>query len=367
MMKRVVVLVALVALSAPCLAQQTPALRLAEEARAQIDGLNADSAYKLLASALRLSTTDRERLRGFTLLAITELIRGNQPAARQAFERAIRIEPAMRIDSLADLSTDVQIVFAQARTAVGSIQQAERAPEPVVREALAVSVAVATDTTLSIDNPRLQIWVQSNAGGRISSSITAADLGNRVIRTDSFPTVARRISVIEWTLRGADGSLMAPGRYVLRIQATDSAGQTAPVFQRTLRIARVAVDTQAHPPALAATAFAPERDARRTAKASALVWGSSIAAMVLVTPMVMGNTTLNEGLSGDPTSYAVAGGVALASVVNFIRGGRPLVLADNVKRNQQLRDDDRQKRDGIIQANQSARARAPFRVTVETP
>lgn len=358
-----VLLAAFMALSAPCAAQQTPALRLAEQARAQIDGLNADSAFKLLAQALRLSTTDRERLRGFTLLAITELIRGNQPAARQAFERAIRIEPAMRIDSLAELSTDVQIVFAQARTAVGNVQPAE----PAAREALAVSVSVATDTTLSVDNPRLLIWVQPNTRARITSSIAAADLANRVIFDHAYASDGRQLRVVEWSLRGSDGSLMAPGRYVLRVQATDSTGQATPVFERVLRLSRVAVDTQAHPLPLAATAFAPERapGSGGTAKRAALMWGGSIAAMVVVTPMLMGNTTLNDGLSGDPTAYAVAGGVAIASVMSFVRGGRPLVLADNVKRNQQLRDDDRRRREAVVSENANARTRAPIRVTVE--
>jgi hypothetical protein len=349
-----------------CLAQ-SPAMRLADQARAQIDALNADSAYKLLEAALLRSTTDRERIRGFTLLAITELSRGNQPAARQAFERAIRLDPALRVDSLAELSSDIPLVFAQARQAIGNVQQAERAADPPPRAALALTVNVAADTMLSVESPRYQIWVQPNARTRVTASVVALDLGNRTVFENAFTSDARRQSVVEWPLRGADGSLMAPGRYRIRVQATDSTtGEMAPVFDRTLRVARAPADTQAHPPALAPSAFVPERGAAAKVKKSALAWGGGLAAMVLVTPMMMGNTTLNDGLSGDPTVYAVAGGVAIATVVNFMRAGRPVVLAENVKLNQELLASDRRRREAVIGANSAARARAPIRVTTES-
>jgi hypothetical protein len=361
MMHRIVLPLIALLLAAPCMAQ-TPAARLAEQARAQIDGLNADSAFKLLAVALRQSTTNAERLRGFTLLAITELMRGNHPAARQAFERAIRLDPSMRIDSLADLSTDAQMVFAQARTAVGPLQ-AER-PVDAVRAPLAVAVQVPADTTLSIANPRLVISAQPNARARLTASVIAPDLGNRVLWEQASSASESQRSMLEWSLRGADGTLMPSGRYILRVTATDSAGLAAPAFERVLRVARAAVDTQAHPAPLAASALAPER-ARVGSRTPVLIWGSSIAALIVATPMIMGNPTLNKGLSGDPTAYAVAGGVAVGSIVGFLRGGGSVPLADNVKQNQQLRDNDRLQRDAIIRANASARSQAAIRVTVE--
>src|SRR5437899_360525 len=102
--------------------------QMVESARAQIEALNPDSAYALLQRALAQSDPSAPRARAFTLLGIAELLRNNRTAAVFAFRQALRIDPSLRIDSLADLHSDVLTVFMEQRAAVS--------PEPLSGSAL---------------------------------------------------------------------------------------------------------------------------------------------------------------------------------------------------------------------------------------
>ena len=99
---------------------QTSARRLIEDAREQIDELNIDSAGALLRAALDpASDAGRgDRMRGLVLLGITELILGREQGARQAFRQALVLDPTLRVDSLADLSSDLPSIFNGERAAV---------------------------------------------------------------------------------------------------------------------------------------------------------------------------------------------------------------------------------------------------------
>ena len=76
--------VLLAALASRVAVAQSPAGRLVEEARAQLDELNPDSAVVLLTWALDATggATVREQVRGWTLFGIAELMRGNTQAGQ---------------------------------------------------------------------------------------------------------------------------------------------------------------------------------------------------------------------------------------------------------------------------------------------
>jgi hypothetical protein len=350
-------------LGAPA-AAQTAAARLIEQARVQLDGLNGDSARVLLAAGLDRSPTPAERLRGFTLLGFAQLLRKDLISATRAFDQALRLDPTLRVDSLAvDLGSEAPPLVEQRRPIIVAAINAARELE-ASRPPVQLLVGLSTDTTLAGDDVRLPINVVLSARARVISSIVAADAPDRAIWADTQMTLQRQVAF--WPLRRADGTVLPAGRYLLRVHAVDSTDRATPVEQRALRVARIAVDTQVPPPALTAAAFVPETVQVGHKKFGLLASGGSLAALIAVAPAFLGNPSLNAGLSGDPTAYAVSGGVALASVVGFIKGRPKTQLSlPNVQRNQQLREDDRRRREGIAAANAAARLKAPIRVTVE--
>lgn len=341
------------------LCAQGKVTQLLDEARSQIDDLDADSAFVLLQRALdaRAGATEAERVRGFTLVGITELMRGNRPAARQAFEQVLRLDGALRIDSLADLQSDALVVFAEARAVV----------VPVVAPAAAVVLTVSgdlpADTTVPVEGGRLRIETRPSYRARVVATIAPADAPTAVVWSDT-QTVGG-VGTRAWNLRSRDGTLVSPGRYSLRVTATDSVGQLSQTIERVLVVSRVPVDTTPHPPLLTAAAFAPETVRLRLGSPAGLLAGAVFGAAVALLPTSVGRTELNTGLASDRTAYAVAGAVGLAGIVGFLGGHRIRALPENIQWNHELTERDAANRAHIAQANARAREAAPIRVRVE--
>jgi hypothetical protein len=336
---------------------QTASDRLNERARVHLDALTFDTAYVLLDSALRLATTPAQRLRSFTLLGFTQLGLLNKLAARQAFELALRIDPNLRIDSL-DLHTDAPAAFALARTSV-----AAQATTTVEQRRVLLLTVIVPDTVVAPADARVPVIVQPNAVSRTITTIFAVEQPNVPVWADTQTTVGRHR--LAWSLRRTDGTLWPEGRYLLRAQAVDSNGQATPFEERILRISRVPVDTQAYPAMLPASAFAPEMLPAARFTGPKLLVGSAMALLVAATPSMLGSSELNAGLPNDPTSYAIAGGVALGSLIGFVKGRRPQPIRQNILKNKTLRDSDQKQRDAIGIANAEARGKAPIRIAVE--
>lgn len=362
MMRRLVyALVALLLGALPVDAQARSRL-LIEGARAQIDELNPDSAVALIGAALAVPMSQGERLRAFTVLAFIQLLREDRVAARRAFEEALRLDRQLRIDSLADLHSDAPVVFAEARSVV--LASAAPAPAPAApRPVLTLAIEHASDTTLEVESARYMIRLRPSWRARMVASVAAAD---RVIWTDT-QTVAGSQEA-GWPL--APGGVILPdGRYTLRLQAQDSTGQSTSVHERVLLVARLAPDTQPLPAPLAHTSFAPETLAAAVpGNPRTLLAGVVLGGLVAGVPLVLGNKTLNDGLSRDPMAFGVAGSVTLASVVGFFHGrSAPKLSAEAIEQNRRLRESHRQQVDSITIANARARALAPIRITVEQP
>lgn len=334
---------------------QSEASRLIVNARRHIDDLNLEAALAELDSALRAGTTPAERVRAFTLLAIARLGRDDRFGARLAFEQALRNDPALRIDTLAELDANALVVFAETRNALG-ISDVRASDAPPMNLAL----EVAADTTLPADAARWRMVVRPSRPGRIVATIEEAASGALVWADTQL--VASSL-VRDWNLRGADGALLT-GEFRLRVFATDSVQQRAADLERTIIVSRVAADTQPLPAPLGAADLLPESERLSRGAPSVLAWGLTLGALAAFAPTMLGNGDLNSGLSADATAYAVAGGITIGSVIGYLKGSRVRALPDNAARNRLTVERDRQTRAGIERANETARAQAPVHVVV---
>ena len=330
---------------------------LIEAARAQLDALRADSAFLLLQRSFNESPTPAQRVRAFTLLGLTELSRNNRPAALQAFQLALRMDGALRIDSLADLASDAAVVFGDARTAlgIGNASQAARAQ-------LTVDLTTPGDTTVPASGGALRIETHPTYHSRVVTTVTPADAPSMIVWSDTQDVGG--IGTRVWNLRDRSGAIVASNRYALRARAIDSTGQVSPDRERILIIARAAVDATPMPPALLPTAFAPETLVLRRGSLTGLLAGIAIAAGAAFVPSALGNASLSSGAS-HTAGYAVAGAVGVATIVGFLKGTRVQPMPANAAANAQLRQRDAAERQRIGQGNARALENAAVHIRLE--
>ncbi len=114
-----VIVIAWITAGPPPATAQVSAAQAIEAARSQIDAINVDSAAALLRLALDPASgaSERQRVRAFVLLGVTHLILRQEREARDAFRQALQLDPQLRVDSLADLSSDLLAVFDAERAA----------------------------------------------------------------------------------------------------------------------------------------------------------------------------------------------------------------------------------------------------------
>ncbi len=325
---------------------------LVEGARAQLEQLNPDSAYRLLERALApaAGTAGAERVRAFTLLGISELLRGNRGAARQSFEQALRLDPVLRVDSLAELHADTRVVFGEVRAALTPVRQ------PFV-----VALDMPADTTVAPLAGQLRLDVRPSARAR---AVVSVETPTAVLWSDT-QTVDITGRVL-WGLTGADGVPVPDGRYLLRVTATDlEFGQAAPLIERTLLVERTESDTTPLPPPLDASALLPESQRLARASPSRLVVAALLGAGAALAPAVLGAGDVARGGNGRAT--LVAGAVSLAGIVGFLSGHRLRPLPENAAYNRELRERDEQRRGTIAAENARRLAAAPLRIRIESP
>ena len=339
-------LLALAILVAPSLARaQTPAGRYIEAARAQLDALNADSATSLLHYALdrRTGAGLADRLRGYVLLGIAELIDGRKSEARAALREALTLDPEIRIDSLADLSSDLVSTF-----------NAERA-SLVRARSLSLVLEVPSDTLVPAQGGGYQVVVLPTRRSRVMLSV--GDSAGSLVYADS-ETVSG-VTTFGWSLQRTEGGPIEPGRYTLRIAAYDSTGEVAVPVERALTIEREQVDTLPLPGPIPASVLAPEsllvHQRSRVPLVRGLGYGLAGGALAF----------LGAGPSGvkDGRAFVVGGTVALGGLLGFLAGRRTTVPnPDGIELNRQLRETDARNREAITQSNTRARARARIRI-----
>ena len=336
---------------------QSPAARLIEQAREEIDALNIDSAFTILQLALRRAPTGPDRVRAFTLLGITQLSRDDRVGARSALEQALRLDPGLRVDSLADLHTDLRAVFGEVRTALGIT---DAIPAEAALPRLTTSVTVSRDTVVPASGGRLRITPLPSYRARVVLTVTPAAEPGRLLWLDT--TEVEATAAQGWDLRGPDGRIVPTGRYALRAYASDSLGQVSPTVESSLVVDRVPVDTLAAPAPLGT--LLPETTQLGRGPPRALASGLMVAVSVVALPSLLGNADLQAGASY-PTSYAVAAVVSAASVIAFLRGSQTRPLPENVRLNAQKRERFVAERARVAEENVRRRDAAPIRVRLE--
>lgn len=337
---------------------QSRATGLLVGARAQIEDLNVDSAFALLTQALDRSAgaTSGERVRGFTLFAIAELIRGNRTAARQSFEQALRLDPTLRVDSLADLQSDVLVVFGEVRAAI--------LPGLTVAGPLfTVRVDLPADTVVPSDGGRLVVSVRPTTGARVVTVLEPEDSAGVVVWSDTQFVAAT--GIVAWDLRGRDAEIVPPGRYVLRVTATYSTGQPSPLVEHVLVISRLPVDTMPHPPSLPDSAFEPETLRLRLGPARSLVAAAAFGAAAALLPSALGRGELNQGRGPGGAAYAVGGALSVAGLVSFLAGHRSRPIPASIARNRERWEQHERQRARIVEANAAVLRSAAVRVQLE--
>jgi hypothetical protein len=352
-MALVVILAALGAASAR--AQARPS-QLIATARAMMDSLQSDSAATLLQLALRsdANATPAEQVRAWTLFGINELVRENVELARQSFRRALSIDPTLQVDSLAELHTSVLREFGAERGALGPVRAAP----------MTVQVQLAGDTVVPVTDGRLVYAVRPARRARVIATVTAGDSSGAIVRADTA-TVTGDI-VLGWDLRNRAGALVTPGRFTLRLVASDTTGENAARRDYALTLQRARVDTTALPSAQPPqSAFVPETVQVRGSSPAVLLRGVVFAAAAVGLPMVLGNPELRASLGTDAKSFIAAGAVSLAGLYGFLSGTRWKSDPELQRRNQATRDRAALARTNAIAANAELRARAPMIVRAQ--
>ena len=329
---------------------QEPAADMIAGARQQIDDLNADSALALLDQALRQNPSEATRVRAYTLLAIAHLSRSDRTSARAAFEQALGIDAALRVDSLVELHSDIRLVFAEARAALGITG----APT------LSVSMSTPMDTTVPVTSGRLLVEVRPTLRARVVLVVALADaLAPTWTDTSAIGGVATR----SWDLRSMNGAVVAPGRYSLRATASATLGQMmSQTVERILLVSRMPVDTQPLP---TAPPVLPESIQVRGGTPASIGLGLAFGAAAALLPSVLGNSALKAGADVNVAAYAVAGGVSLTGIVGLLAGHRWQPLPANAARNLEQRRSHQSRRAEVVAANRRALEEAPIRIRVE--
>jgi hypothetical protein len=227
---------------------------------------------------------------------------------------------------------------------------------------LGLVAELPTDTQMPPREARLPIPASPTHLADVRLTITSARSTPAVVYADS--QLAGTTTIFSWNLRAADGSLLPTGNYRVLVTATDSAGRTAPVFDRFVTVERVTPDTVVHPAPLPASSFAPEFVRISHASPGVFVTGAALVAGAVALDRAMANSALSTGLPRSSGSYIVAGSVSLATVIGFLAGHRVRLLPENARRNSDLREQYERDLQSVIMENARRRQDAPVRVRV---
>jgi hypothetical protein len=314
-----------------------------EAARAQIENIRPDSAHNLLLRAPppRGSTLEP---RYWTLLGITELLLNRPADAQQSFRRALDADIALSVDSLSYLHSDVQRVFAAARS---DLRRALGPPAPV-------TLVVAADTVVAPWQGRLMMEVRPRLRSRVIVAIAPERDPRYVLWADTQDVGA--VATVAWDLQ-ARGDIVPSGRYVLRVTAVDILRRAAPAVERTVIVSRAPVDTIAWETGGADPGATIEMPAPRVSPGRLLA-GAALGIGAATLTSFVGNRSVNDGFR-DRSRYVVAGAVTGAALVGFLTGRERAATApppEPVRESPNVRL--------LAEENARRRAAAPVRIQV---
>lgn len=359
------VLSGLATMAAPA-AAQAPAERLARAKQYLLD-IQSDSAGVVLQTVLDTASgaSAAERAWAYSLMALVRLEAADRSGALTMFRQALRADPQLPTDSvgvLRDLQSEAEGVLQEARRLMAPVEIAAGQPA-APRVPLAVRFEAPAETTLAVSDGRLPIIPVPNRRARSVVTMARSDAPGAILwRSDTLP--AGTAAPVSWPVRGADGRLVAPGRYLFAATAVDSAGELARV-EWTMLVERVATDTQQLPLPVRVEELRPETLQVRHRAPGGLLLGIGIGATALMVPQVLGRQELNTGRSPDATRIVVAGAGTLAGIIGFLGGRRAQYMPENARYNAELRQQRATQIAETVAGNVRAREQAPVRVRLE--
>jgi hypothetical protein len=223
-----------------------------------------------------------------------------------------------------------------------------------------VTVRVASDTVITPNAGQWPIEVQPRRPARVIASLARANARADVIWSDS--QAVNLAGVIGWDLR-VRGTPIAPGRYVLRVMATDTLGRSSAPVTRNLTITRTLVDTLETPDP-PTDSLLPDSDGSAHGPPTRLLAGLALGAGAIAVTSVAGNSSLNAGRS-DGGRYVIAGAVSLAAVIGFLGSHHERPLPGNASYNGHVRQQYERRRLDDAAENARRLAAAPLRVRVD--
>jgi hypothetical protein len=229
---------------------------------------------------------------------------------------------------------------------------------------LTVQIVPPPDTILAADTGRYVFGVMPGRPARVITTITPADVPSDIVWADTQEV--QLAGAPRWNLRrGGETAIVPDGRFAIRVRAVDASDQVSGTIERILVVSRVAVDTAAHPAALAPSAFQPETLRLRRGSPTVLLVGLGIGAAAAMMPTALGNPDLNSGRAADGTSAVIAGTASLAGIVGFLAGKRTRYSAENARANEDIRRRWQSQLQLVIAENRRLLDLAPVRIQVE--
>jgi len=364
-------------------AQQSGAAELIAAARVLMDEMQNDSAAALLQLAVRSEAraSPEERVRAFTLFGIIQLVAGSAPAARQAFRQALILDPTLRVDSLAYLRSDLVQEFNAERAATALIEQVvapapeapkeQPPPQPAPVAPMVFEVEHPADTVVNFADGALTLNVRPERAARFVLSIIASNvpggelIGERTHEIWADTTMVADQEQLDWDFRVA-GQPVAPGRYLVQVTASDSAGQGTVREERILLLERVPVDTQSVPVLnLEPQELLAETLTVRGGPTSGMLLSIVVAGAAAALPTVLGNKEMGSATGQDARSFIAVGAVALGGLYGLISGSHLGRDPEKIRENDRRRQQRAAERLAIVVANREAMGGAAWHVRVE--
>jgi hypothetical protein len=348
-------------------AAQAPVRELLTSAKQYLLDLNSDSAGLVLQRVLDASSgaSAAERSWAFSLMALVRLEATDRSGAQTMFRQALRADARLPTDSvgvLRELQSEAEGVLLETRRlfladeAPVSLPGAQRAP-------LGVRFEVPAETTLVAEDGRLPIVPVPSRRARAVVTMALADAPGAILwRSDTL--AAGGTGPVFWSVRSGDGRVVAPGRYLFAVTAFDEVNEQARV-EWVAVVERAVADTEAVPEPVRPEALRPETVQVRRRAPAGLLLGAGIGAAAMLLPQVIGRPELNTGLAGDGTAVMAAGAAAVAGIVGFTGGKRPVAVPENAMYNAGLYAQRAAQIAEIEAANARARELAPVYVRLE--
>lgn len=276
---------------------------------AAYNDLDFDAAAIRLRDALALSGAQRlseaNRARALMYLGAAELFRGGRPAAVEAFQSLLLVQPRYRPDAVI-FPPEVVALYQETRIGVRAIEAV---------------VAPVTDLEVPVERLPVMLYASSlhDIRVRITTSLGAPE---RIL----YEGVIGDSLQIAWDGREASGRAGSQGRYLLRIASRGPGGNTEREVQIPLELEHLPLDTLPWPEPLRSADLLPETEVRANGMRQFLT-GLVGAGAVGALPAIAGASDAGT------VRFVVAGAIAGSGIIGLATAAKPRPIAANIAAN----------------------------------